>query len=263
MKEKYSIGVFSERTGTPVRTLHYYDEIGLLKPEKNASSGHRQYSEKDVLTLQKIISFKFLGYSLEQICTMLHESKHDVGLMETLLVQRKAFEEKKEHIESSLRAIQRTITLLEDQGEVDSTVLMSLIRNIQTEKEQKQWLEKRISKEVVSQLFDKSEEDLVELDKQFISFMKGMRELSTEPFDSPEVQRFVGTFIETLMSSLGGIEAIQALAELDHKEIDELDRLVPSPFTNEDDEWLQQAIAYYSDNHEELKEMLGDGKDEK
>lgn len=63
----YSIGEFSTRTGTSIRTLHYYDEIGLLKAEKHPRSGHRQYTAQDVLTLQKIVGFKFSGYNLEQI----------------------------------------------------------------------------------------------------------------------------------------------------------------------------------------------------
>ena len=42
-KEGYSIGEFSKRTGISIRTLQYYDELGLLKPEKNISSGHRVY----------------------------------------------------------------------------------------------------------------------------------------------------------------------------------------------------------------------------
>lgn len=54
-KEGYSIGEFSKRTGTSIRTLQYYDEIGLLKPEKNMSSGHRVYRGKDILTLKKIV----------------------------------------------------------------------------------------------------------------------------------------------------------------------------------------------------------------
>ena len=40
-KEGYSIGEFSKRTGISIRTLQYYDELGLLKPEKNISSGRR------------------------------------------------------------------------------------------------------------------------------------------------------------------------------------------------------------------------------
>lgn len=53
--------------GSSIQTLHFYDEIELFQPEKHPNSGHRQYTNQDVLTEQKIVSLKFLGYSLNQI----------------------------------------------------------------------------------------------------------------------------------------------------------------------------------------------------
>ena len=52
MKEKFSVGQFSKKTGTTVRTLHYYDEIGLLTPELT-SSGRRIYSNEHLITCKK------------------------------------------------------------------------------------------------------------------------------------------------------------------------------------------------------------------
>lgn len=52
--KKFSIGEFSKKTGISIPTLHYYDEIGLLQPEKNPSSGHRIYKYQDIITLQKL-----------------------------------------------------------------------------------------------------------------------------------------------------------------------------------------------------------------
>src|SRR6185312_9639604 len=49
------------------RSLHYYDEIGLLKPTGRTEAGHRLYSEKDLLRLQQILTLKFLGFSLDVI----------------------------------------------------------------------------------------------------------------------------------------------------------------------------------------------------
>lgn len=83
----YSIGEFSDKTGVSIRTLHYYDEIGLLQPEKNQTSGHRIYKDHDILVLQKIVSLKFLGYSLEKITNLLHQSIITVDLNETLALQ--------------------------------------------------------------------------------------------------------------------------------------------------------------------------------
>lgn len=94
-KEQYSIGEFSERTGISIRTLHYYDEIGLLKPTKHRSSRHRLYTDQDAIILQQIVSFKFLGYSLNEIDGMINKSTFDLSLNETLEIQKKLWKKKR------------------------------------------------------------------------------------------------------------------------------------------------------------------------
>jgi DNA-binding transcriptional MerR regulator len=57
----------ARKTGVSVRTLHYYDEIGLLAPSQHTESGHRLYGAADVARLQQIKSLRQLGFSLEEI----------------------------------------------------------------------------------------------------------------------------------------------------------------------------------------------------
>lgn len=61
------VGQLARRTGVSVRTLHYYDEIGLLAPSEHTHTGHRLYTAADVARLQQIVSLRQLGLSLEQI----------------------------------------------------------------------------------------------------------------------------------------------------------------------------------------------------
>ena len=72
MNGKYSIKKLCQAAGVSVRTLHYYDEIGLLKPKYRTAKGHRLYSENEVLLLQQIVTLKFIGLSLDQIQKHLH-----------------------------------------------------------------------------------------------------------------------------------------------------------------------------------------------
>src|ERR1700744_1404995 len=67
MAKSYRIKQFSNLTSVTVRSLHYYDEIGLLAPSGRTEAGHRLYSEKDLLRLQQILTLKFLGFSLDII----------------------------------------------------------------------------------------------------------------------------------------------------------------------------------------------------
>ncbi len=68
---KWYVKDLSRLTNISVQTLHYYDQIGLLKPSLRMSNGYRIYSEKDLLKLQQIIALKFFGFELAQIQTLL------------------------------------------------------------------------------------------------------------------------------------------------------------------------------------------------
>jgi DNA-binding transcriptional MerR regulator len=60
------VGELARRTGLTVRTLHHYDEIGLLKPSLHTEAGHRLYTAGDIARLQQVLSLRQLGFSLEE-----------------------------------------------------------------------------------------------------------------------------------------------------------------------------------------------------
>src|SRR5215813_435598 len=61
------VGELARRTGLTIRTLHHYDEIGLLKPSLHTETGHRRYTARDVARLQQVLSLRQLGFSLEEV----------------------------------------------------------------------------------------------------------------------------------------------------------------------------------------------------
>ena len=61
------ISEVAKLSGVTVRTLHYYDEIGLLKPSDTTEAGYRVYSNKDLETLQQILFFRELDFPLNEI----------------------------------------------------------------------------------------------------------------------------------------------------------------------------------------------------
>ena len=69
--EALKVGELAQRTGLTVRTLHHYDEIGLLRPSVHTESGHRLYTERDVARLQQVLSLRQLGFALEEIALCL------------------------------------------------------------------------------------------------------------------------------------------------------------------------------------------------
>ena len=61
------VGDLAKQTGVSVRTLHYYDEIGLLSPSGRTETGYRLYAKDDIIRLQQIVSLREIGLSLDEI----------------------------------------------------------------------------------------------------------------------------------------------------------------------------------------------------
>ena len=88
----------SKITGVSVRTLHYYDQIGLLKPAKITEAGYRIYEEEQLERLQSILIYRELKFSLKDIKAILDSSAFDRDKM--LEQQIKLLQMQKEHLEN-------------------------------------------------------------------------------------------------------------------------------------------------------------------
>ncbi|GGD91307.1 MerR family transcriptional regulator [Paenibacillus nasutitermitis] len=75
MKKYWKTGELANMTGLTVRTLRFYDQIGLFSPSGQTESGHRLYSESDLSHLHQILSLKELGLSLEEIKSALSDGQ--------------------------------------------------------------------------------------------------------------------------------------------------------------------------------------------
>jgi DNA-binding transcriptional MerR regulator len=107
----------SELAGVSIRTLHHYDEIGLLTPEKINASGYRIYSEADLERLQQILFFKELGFTLKKIKEIMNSSSYKQE--EALEIQRGMLLDKKKRIEKMIQTIDKTIQ--NKKGEIQMT----------------------------------------------------------------------------------------------------------------------------------------------
>ncbi len=73
----YSVGRVVGHAGITVRTLHHYDEVGLLVPSERSHAGHRRYGDEDLDRLQQILFYRELGFSLEEIAVLLDDPDVD------------------------------------------------------------------------------------------------------------------------------------------------------------------------------------------
>ena len=94
-------------SGVSIRTLHYYDEIGLLSPSKDVSSNYRVYTEKDLDTLQQILFYRELKYSLRQIKQILSDDSFDI--VKSLTMQKEQLLKKQKQLEQIVCLIDKTI----------------------------------------------------------------------------------------------------------------------------------------------------------
>ncbi|MDQ0992235.1 MerR family transcriptional regulator [Streptomyces sp. V3I7] len=69
----YSVGQVAGFAGVTVRTLHHYDDIGLLTPGGRSHAGHRRYSDADLDRLQQILFYRELGFPLEEVAALLDD----------------------------------------------------------------------------------------------------------------------------------------------------------------------------------------------
>lgn len=107
----------SDVTGISVRTLHYYDEIGLLKPTEKSDAGYRLYDDKALETLQQILFFREFDISLKEIKAVLDNPALDRN--QILQVQRKMLVTKKERMERLIASID---DILKGENKMDFTI---------------------------------------------------------------------------------------------------------------------------------------------
>ncbi len=103
---KMQVKEFAKFTGVSVRTLHYYDEIGLLKPAfVDKFTGYRFYDENSILRMQEILFYRELDFSLKNITEIL--SSPDYDKEKALREQKKLLTLKKERLERLISAIDK------------------------------------------------------------------------------------------------------------------------------------------------------------
>ena len=107
----------SDLTGISVRTLHYYDEIGLLKPTEKSDAGYRLYDDKALETLQQILFFREFDISLKEIKAVLDNPALERN--QILQVQRKMLVTKKERLERLIASID---DILKGENKMDFTI---------------------------------------------------------------------------------------------------------------------------------------------
>ncbi|MDY5110102.1 MerR family transcriptional regulator [Faecalicoccus sp. LCP19S3_E3] len=120
----YSTGQFAKLANVTERTIRYYDKIGLLKPSFVMENGYRKYTQSDLLKLQKILSLKHMGFSLEEIYPMVSKEQN---IKESFSMQIDLLDSQIKHLQvirDSMEALVQNV----DERNIDWNQIISLLQ---------------------------------------------------------------------------------------------------------------------------------------
>src|SRR5688572_27847019 len=103
----YTVKKVAEMSGVSVRTLHFYDETGLLKPAHHGANGYRFYEEPQLLILQQILFYRELGFELKRIKKIL--GRRDFEKVAALQSHRKVLQQNLSRTRGLIETIDKTI----------------------------------------------------------------------------------------------------------------------------------------------------------
>ncbi|MBV8802350.1 MAG: MerR family transcriptional regulator [Gammaproteobacteria bacterium] len=152
MKKYYTIKELCKLTSVSIRTLHYYDEINILKPNHRTGKGHRLYSEKELFRLQQIVTLKFVGLSLTQIQQLIDNKK--MNITDLLTIQLNALSEETKKIEKISDFLNYLINQLHHKNDIDWYSVAKIIEVINAKpSDTKRWYEKYFTGEELLQFY--------------------------------------------------------------------------------------------------------------
>lgn len=133
-KVVYTAGIFAKKAGITLKTIHHYHKEGLLCPSGYNDAGYRLYSDEDFQKLQKILTLKFIGFSLEEIKELIKSDYLKNNVRESLNMQMDIIDEKINHLVLVKKAINEAELMMDSESSLDWTKFTNIIKIINTEK---------------------------------------------------------------------------------------------------------------------------------
>lgn len=184
------ISEVAKLTGITVRTLHYYDEIGLLKPSEITEANYRLYSREDLEILQQILFFRELDFPLSQIKEIMNNPNYD---------KEEALKKQKELLIQQRQRIEGLIKLIEKRIEGDNNMSFKEFDMNEIEENKKKYAKEVKERWGTSKAYEESEkktssynkEKWGDINQETSEIFKGFAELRNSDPGSEEVQELV------------------------------------------------------------------------
>ncbi|MHA3224818.1 MerR family transcriptional regulator [Globicatella sulfidifaciens] len=237
----FKITEFATITGLTIRTLQYYDEIGLLVPHRE-KNGHRVYSYKDLIIINEVILLKNMSFSLDEITEYINSSKQ-VDLKKSLIRQKKILKSRVEEINKQILNLEWLIEVDNKSEVLEETA----IRRV--------FIDNNPLKEHMSSIWSFDFEDSKTLSylKQyegtlnFDTCFKRISKLQEYNIYDKRVQEEISKFVDNLQDSYKGSFNLDNISQFTSLYIDNKEaRNYLKQYGEHFNEFLVDALTYFS-----------------
>lgn len=190
---KQTVKEISRLCGVSVRTLHYYDEIGLLHPAETTEAGYRLYGPEEIARLQQILFFRELDFPLQEIQSILDCPSFDAS--QALARHRSLLHMKKERLEGLIGLIDGILKGEKDMSlkQFDNNAIEAAQREYAQEAKER-WGNTEAYAESRRKTAGYTKEDWDRVQKEMDSFLQAFAANMDQSPDSPAVQETVAAY---------------------------------------------------------------------
>lgn len=214
---KMKIKEVAELVGISVRTLQYYDKIGLLKPDEKNEAGYRLYTNENLETLQQILFFRELGFPLKKIKEIIQSPSFDRE--EALNMQRDMLLQRREQLDQMIATIDKTLRHMKGEIEMSNEEKFKGFDFSNNEYEQEareRWGDEAVdhSYKSLNKLSKKEQEQLGE---DMNAIFRRLADIKDQQPDSKEAQDAIHEWYQILAKMMGkqcNLEVFKSIGQM-------------------------------------------------
>lgn len=248
--KRYSVKQLANMAGVSVRTLHLYDEKGLLRPAGRTDAGYRWYGEPELLQLQQILFFKELDFPLQAIRDILKDP--DFDKVKTLESHRQTLQSRQKRIAILLNTIEKTISYLTNDTTMKhhEELYEGFPKGVAYREEAIQKWGSEAVEQSEAALMQRSKPDFESLKNDMTEVSRQLFNLKGQSVDKAEVQALISrhyNLIKAFWGKTPSAEAYKGLGEL---------YLADERYTMHEGEpqpafaaFLSTAMTYFAEHH--------------
>ncbi len=189
----YTVNQLAQLACISVRTLHYYDEIGLLVPSTIAKNGYRHYEDKELIRLQQILFFRELDFPLEEIKRML--DRPDFQVVEALRSHKRLIKLKRERLDGLIHTIDKTIKRMNNHQKIKTEELYDAFKDDDVKQYQEEvknrWGNTDAYKQSQAKVSKMTKAQMEELKKKGKEHTQAIADNMHKGVDHPDVQALI------------------------------------------------------------------------